>query len=131
MKVEGLLFAAGFFFFSISAVIYWYFADEPVGTTALAFTGGLAFLVGYYLLFTARRIDSRPEDRQDADIADGAGELGFYSPHSWWPLAVGFSAAVAFAGIVFGWWLFIIGAGLGGLAVVGLVFEYYRGDPVH
>ena len=131
MKVEGLLFAAGFFFFSISAVVYGYFADEPVGTTALAFTGGLAFLVGYYLLFTARRIDSRPEDRQDAEIADGAGELGFYSPHSWWPLAVGFSAAVAFAGIVFGWWLFIIGAGLGGLAVIGLVFEYYRGEPVH
>jgi hypothetical protein len=131
MKVEGWLFAAGFFFFSICAVVYGLLSDEPAGTVALAFTGGLAFLVGYYLLFTARRIDSRPEDRKDAEIADGAGELGFYSPHSWWPLAVGFSAAVAFAGIVFGWWLFIIGAGLGGMAVVGLVFEYYRGDPVH
>ena len=37
-------------------------AEEPVGTVALAFTAGLAFLVGYYLLFTARRIDPRPED---------------------------------------------------------------------
>jgi hypothetical protein len=131
VKIEGLLFAAGFFFFSISSLVYWLLSDEPVGTVALAFSGGLAFLVGYYLLFTARRIDSRPEDRQDAEIADGAGELGFYSPHSWWPLAVGFGAAVSFTGIVFGWWLFIIGAGCGALAVIGLVFEYYRGEPAH
>jgi hypothetical protein len=131
VKVEGWLFFSGFFFFSISAIVYGLLSGEPAGTAALAFTAGLAFLVGFYLLFTARSIDSRPEDRLDAEIADGAGELGFYSPHSWWPLAVGLSAAIAFAGIVFGWWLFILGAGLGAMAVVGLVFEYYRGEPVH
>ena len=132
MKVEGWLFAAGFFFFALSAVIYGVLSDgEAVGTVALAFTAGLAFLVGYYLLFTARRIDRRPEDTVDAEIADGAGELGFYSPHSWWPLAVAVGAALSFLGIVFGWWLFIIGAIGGGLAVIGLVFEYYRGEPAH
>jgi hypothetical protein len=131
MKVEGWLFATGFFFFSIAAVIYGLLSDEPVGTVALAFTAGLSFLVGYYLLFTARRIDRRPEDRPDADIAEGAGELGFYSPHSWWPLPVAFFGAVTFAGVVFGWWLFIIGAAGALLSVVGLVFEYYRGDAVH
>jgi hypothetical protein len=129
MKVEGWLFAAGFFFFAITAVIYGLVAEEPVGTVALAFTAGLAALVGYYLLFTARRIDARPEDRKEAEIADGAGELGFYSPHSWWPLVVGFFGAVAFAGVAIGWWLFIIGAAGGMLAVIGLVFEYYRGEP--
>ncbi len=129
MKVEGWLFAAGFFFFAITGVIYGLIAEEPVGTVALGFTAGLAALVGYYLLFTARRIDARPEDRKDAEIADGAGELGFYSPHSWWPLAVGFFGAVAFAGVAIGWWLFIIGAGGGMLALIGLVFEYYRGEP--
>jgi len=131
VKIEGLLFFSGFIFFTICAVVYGLLSGEPAGTAALAFTAGLAFLVGFYLLFTASRIDSRPEDRLDAEIAEGAGELGFYSPHSWWPLAVGFAAAVAFAGIVFGWWLFLIGAGLGGMAVIGLVFEYYRGEPVH
>lgn len=129
MKVEGWLFAAGFLFFSISAVIYGVLAEEPVGTVALAFTAGLAFLIGYYLLFTARRIDPRPEDSLTAEIDEGAGELGFYSPHSWWPLPVAFFAAVSFLGIVFGWWLFIIGAIGGGLSVIGLVFEYYRGEP--
>ena len=131
MKVEGWLFAAGFFFFAIAAVIYGLLAEEPVGTVALAFTAGLSFLIGYYLLFTARRIDPRPEDSKVAEIAEGAGELGFYSPHSWWPLAVAIFAAMAFLGIVIGWWLFIIGAIGGGLAVIGLVFEYYRGEPAH
>lgn len=129
MKVEGWLFAAGFFFFSIAAVIYGLLAEEPVGTVALAFTAGLAFLIGYYLLFTARRIDPRPEDNVTAEIADGAGELGFYSPHSWWPLACGIGAALTFLGVVVGWWLFVIGAIGGGLAVIGMVFEYYRGEP--
>jgi hypothetical protein len=131
MKVEGWLFAAGFFFFSLASLIYWLLSEEPVGTVALGFTAGLAFLTGYYLLFTARRIDLRPEASVDAEIADGAGELGFYSPHSWWPLPVGIFAAMAFMGIVFGWWLFIIGAIGGGLSVIGLVFEYYRGEPAH
>jgi MFS family permease len=129
MKVEGWLFAAGFFFFAIAAVIYGLLAEEPAGTVALAFTAGLAFLVGYYLLFTARRIDPRPEDSKVAEIAEGAGELGFYSPHSWWPLAVGFFAAVCFLGIAVGWWLFILGSIGGVLAVIGLVFEYFRGEP--
>jgi hypothetical protein len=131
VKVEGWLFFSGTFFFAISSVVYWIFSSEPVGTVALGFTAGLAFLVGYYLLFTARRIDPRPEDRPNADIADGAGELGFYSPHSWWPLPVGIFAATAFLGIVIGWWLFIIGAIGGALSIIGLVFEYYRGEPAH
>jgi MFS family permease len=129
MKVEGWLFAAGFFFFAISAVIYGVLAEEPVGIVALAFTAGLAFLIGYYLLFTARRIDPRPEDSKTAEIVEGAGELGFYSPHSWWPLAVAGCAAITFLGVAVGWWLFIIGAGASVLAVIGLVFEYYRGEP--
>ena len=131
MKVEGWLFAAGFFFFAIAAVVYGVLSGEPVGTVALAFTAGLAFLIGYYVLFTARRIDPRPEDSKTAEISEGAGELGFYSPHSWWPLAVAFFAATTFLGIVVGWWLFIIGVVGGGLAVIGMVFEYYRGDPAH
>jgi hypothetical protein len=131
VKVEGLLFAAGFIFFSLAAIIYWVFSGEPAGTAALTFTAALAFLVGYYLLFTARRIDVRPEDRLDGEIVEGAGELGFFSPHSWWPLPLAGFAALAFLGIVFGWWLFIIGAIGGGLSVIGLVFEYHRGDVAH
>jgi hypothetical protein len=131
VKIEGLLFAGGAAFFTISGVVYWMMSQEPAGTAALAFTAVLAFLVGYYMLFTGHRVDPRPEDQLDAEIADGAGEMGFFSPYSWWPLATAASGAIAFLGIVFGWWLFIIGAGCGVFAVIGMVFEYYRGEPAH
>ena len=117
-----------------SASPSWTTASDPAhtaGTTALALTGGLAFLVGFYTLFTARRIDPRPEDSKDGEIADGAGELGFFSPHSWWPLPLALSTAVIGLGLVFGWWLVAVGVGLLALALVGFVFEYYRGAHAH
>ena len=129
MKVEGVLFAGISAFLLMVTAVYWLLSRDPTGTTALGLSGGLAFIVGYYLLFTARRIDTRPEDLVDAEISDGAGELGFYSPHSWWPLPVAFFAATTFLGIIIGWWLVIIGVIGGALAVIGLVFEYYRGEP--
>ena len=113
----------GFFF--IADVVYWFTSKDPTGTTALAFAIGLAFLIGYYLDFTARRIPTQPEDRTDADIADGAGEVGFFPPHSFWPLYMGAGAAVLMLGLVFGTWLLIIGVGLFGAASLGLVFEFY------
>ncbi|MGN6330885.1 MAG: cytochrome c oxidase subunit 4 [Motilibacteraceae bacterium] len=131
MKIEGWLFASGTVFYGLVAIVYWFVSGEPVGTTALALTAGLAFLIGFYVLFTARRIDPRPEDRVDAEISEGAGELGFYSPHSWWPLPVAFGAAVCAAGLAVGWWLLYIGVVILGLSVIGFVFEYYRGEHAH
>jgi hypothetical protein len=131
VKVEGWLFGTGTLFYTLSAIVYWLLSEEPVGTVALAFTAGLAFLIGYYVLFTGSRVDIRPEDRVDAEIAERAGDLGFFSPHSWWPLALAFFAALTFIGIVYGWWLFIIGAGGAAFAVIGMVLEYHRGDPAH
>ena len=60
---------------------------EVIGTTALILSGGLALIIGSYFWFVSRRIDPRPEDRLDADIAEGAGELGFFSPGSYWPIS--------------------------------------------
>ena len=54
---------------------------EWAGTTALVLTSGLSLIIGTFFRFVARRLDTRPEDYGDADIADGAGELGFFSPH--------------------------------------------------
>ena len=112
-------------------VVYWHFSKDPTGTTALALSVGLAFLTGFYLLFTGRRLPPRPEDRPDAEIAEGTGELGFFSPHSWWPLITGMSAAVAALGAAVGWWLFLIGMLFVLLSAIGFVFEYYRGQYAH
>jgi hypothetical protein len=131
MKVEGWLFVGCAAFFAIMDVIYWHFSKDPTGTTALALSVGLAFLTGFYLLFTGRRLPPRPEDRPEADIAEGTGELGFFSPHSWWPLITGMSAAVAALGAAVGWWLFLIGMLFVLLSAIGFVFEYYRGQYAH
>jgi heme A synthase len=128
MKFEGKMFAGIAVFLLIVTPVYWFWSKEPAGTTALALTFGLAFLIGFYLLFTARRIDPRPEDDEHAEIADGAGELGFYSPHSWMPLAVAGSAALVTLGVIFGWWLVYLTVPLLFLASIGWVFEYYRGE---
>ena len=129
MKVEGYLFGFIAVFLLGCDIVYWFTSHDPTGTTALALGTGLGALVGTYLLFAARRMDPRPEDRDDADISEGAGELGFFSPYSWSPLWCGLAAATCFLGIVFGWWLFFIGAAFTVPAVGSMLFEYYADSP--
>ncbi len=54
MKVEGYLFIGCATFFGVVDIVYWYFSKDPTGTTALALAVGLAFLTGFYVLFTGR-----------------------------------------------------------------------------
>jgi len=131
MRVEGWLFLGCAIFFGVADIFYWNLSHDPTGGTALALAVGLAFLTGFYVLFTGRRLPQRPEDDPDGDIEQGTGELGFFSPHSWWPLFVGLAAALAAIGVAIGWWLFLIGALCLVLAVIGFVFEYYRGHFAH
>jgi hypothetical protein len=130
MKVTGRIFAILCVFLTISAIVYGILSREWAGTTALALSAGLAFMIGFYLLFTDRRVDPAPEDNVDGEVSDGAGELGFFSPHSWWPLALAGSASIVAVGLVFAWWVLAVGVGLLGIAIVGFVFEYYRGQEV-
>jgi uncharacterized membrane protein len=131
VKVEGYLFLGCAFFFGASDIVYWYFSKDPTGTTALALAVLLASLIGYYMLFTGRRLPERPEDSPEGEVDEGVGELGFFSPHSWWPLFVGMGAALAAIGVAIGWWLFLIGMLATILSVIGFVFEYYRGHYAH
>ncbi|KOX20203.1 cytochrome C oxidase subunit IV [Saccharothrix sp. NRRL B-16348] len=137
MKVEARIFDLVMAFSFLMAVVYgyWTWADtgfvEPTGTVALALTGGLALIVGTYFRFVARRIEVRPEDNADAEVSDGAGELGFFSPGSYWP--IGLAAAAATAGLALAFWhiwLLVIAVVLVLIAVGGLVFEYHTG-PSH
>src|SRR5262249_53149064 len=119
------------FFFVLFAPAYWLVTGDPTGTSALVMTSLLTLLVSFYLGFHAVRGDARPEDRKDAEIADGAGELGFFPPYSWWPMWCTMCLATIVLGVVIGWWLVIIGATLGAVALSGLIFEYYRGEHAH
>ena len=97
MKIEGWLFGSMAIFFAIVTPIYWFLSEDPTGTAALTLTFFLCPLIAYYLIFTGRRLPERPEDRKDAEVHEGAGELGFFSPHSVWPLYLGLAVALAAA----------------------------------
>jgi hypothetical protein len=131
MKSEAVVFGGTSIFFGIVAPIYWILSGDPTGTSALVMTCALALLVTFYLGFHARKMDPRPEDRKEAEISDGAGELGFFPPYSWWPLWCALSLVLIVLGVVFGYWLSILGFGAGATALMGWVFEYYRGDHAH
>ena len=130
MKVEGRIFAGIAVFFVVVAAVYGVLSREVIGTTALILSAGLSTHVAVYLLFTSTRIDPRPEDNDAAEIADGAGEYGFYSPHSWWPIMVAGSASITMLGFAFGWWLIAMGAIFLIGSAIGFVFEYYHGHHV-
>ena len=139
MRIEARLFEILTVFFIFITIVYATLTSifapqglEWVGTTAFVLTAGLTLIVGTFFRFVARRLDTRPEDYEDADIADGAGELGFFPPHSWWPITIALAFSVAAVGtalwlpwLIFAGIVFVLGA------VSGLVFEYYVGPEKH
>jgi hypothetical protein len=134
MKVEARLFLSVALFAWLAAIAYGIWTDqaqgsvEPVGMAGLILSGGLLGLSGSFFWFISRRIDARPEDRNDAEIAEGAGELGFFSPGSYWPLGIALSATTVGVGMAFvQLWLMIIGVIAVLITVSGLLFEYYTG----
>ncbi|MET0452375.1 MAG: cytochrome c oxidase subunit 4 [Mycobacterium sp.] len=144
MHIEARLFEFLTAFFALCAVVYGTLTAiygnghdgntgiEWAGTTALILTTGLSLITGTFFRFVARRLDTRPEDYEDAEISDGAGELGFYAPHSWWPLLIALSASVTAVGVAM-WlpWLLFAGVCFVLATVAGLVFEYYTGPEKH
>jgi hypothetical protein len=139
MHIEARLFEFLTAFFALVTVVYGVltalYADggiEWAGTTALVLTTGLTLITGTFFRFVARRLDTRPEDYEDAEVSDGAGELGFYSPSSWWPLLIALSASVTAVGVAL-WlpWLLAAGAVFVLASAAGLVFEYYVGPEKH
>lgn len=134
MKTEYRVFLGLASFLLVTAVIYWFWTEAALGhydwagTTALVLTGLLCLMCGGYFWFVSRRIDPRPEDRLEAEISDAAGEVGFFSPGSYWPFGIALSATLAFLGMaLWMWWL--IGLGIVAVLLSGaaLLFEYYSG----
>jgi hypothetical protein len=127
MKTNWMLFAGLSIFYVIITIVYWQVDGEALGITGLLLSAGLAGMVGFYVWFTQKRIGTTlPEDNTDAEISDGAGELGFFSPHSWWPLPTGFFAVGTGLGLIIGWWFTLIAVTGLIICVVGWVTEYEK-----
>ncbi|GAA2100682.1 cytochrome c oxidase subunit 4 [Microlunatus panaciterrae] len=131
MRAEAWIFGALTIFFLVVTPIYWFSSHEPAGTAALLLTFFLVFMITGYLGLISRRIDPRPEDRKGGEIAEGAGELGFFPPHSIWPLFCALTVALIALGPVFGWWLMILGFALGAFTCTGWIYEFYRKEHAH
>lgn len=123
-------------FFLVVAGVYtgWNLLDEYhgkvewVGTVALLFTAFMSAMIAVYLRKTYKAQGGElPEDVLTADIDDGDPELGEFSPWSWWPLVLAGSAGVFIVGLAVGQFLLPIGLAIFVVAIVGWVYEYYRG----
>lgn len=132
MRVEARIFELLTVFFVVVAVIYAFFSQEPIGITALALSGGLCLIIGTYFRFVARRLSLRPEDYGDAEVSDGSGDLGFFSPGSYWPIALAAGTGLAAISLAFYYvWMVVIAAIVVIGAAAGLVFEYHVGPEQH
>ncbi|GAA2491391.1 cytochrome c oxidase subunit 4 [Terrabacter carboxydivorans] len=130
MRVETKLFLYLFVFFVPVTLIYGFWSkwSEPIGVTALILTALLFALSGFYLYATGKKLPLRPEDNASGEIEDAEGNYGYFVASSWTPLWLAGSAAVMFAGLAIGWWLFIIGAVFAIVAVCLWVFESFSGE---
>jgi hypothetical protein len=134
MKTEYKIFAIVTAFLFVACGVYWWWSDydlggpDYVGVIGLALSGLLCLMCGGYFWFVSRRIDPRPEDRDEGEIADGAGEIGFFSPGSYWPFGLALAAVLTGLGLVYlFWWLIALGIIAILFATGGLLFEYYTG----
>ena len=124
MKAEALLFGGVAVFFGGAAALYGLWSGDPTGTAALVVAFAMAALVSFFCAVQYARRGTRPQDRTDAEVADAAGPLEFFPPHSPWPVVTALGFAVMATGVVYGLWLFLIGVGVLARGVLGLVFQY-------
>ncbi|MGN6414741.1 cytochrome c oxidase subunit 4 [Flexivirga sp.] len=128
LRTETRLFAFWTVFFLVVAVIYaWFtYGHELAGTAALVVTALISGVLTLYLWWTGRKTDERPEDDSGGEIAETAGDYGYFAPHSIWPPLLAVTASIACFGIAIGWWLVLLDVPLAFFAVIGWTFEHFR-----
>jgi hypothetical protein len=130
MRVEATILLFLGVFFGIVGIVYWFWSYEDAGTAMLVGTCTLGFLPGSYYFFWHRRMGQRVEDRDDASIAEGAGDINSFPSSSIWPFVMGMGAFVTLISLVFGIWLIFPGISLIITALVGVTAESRRGGHV-
>jgi hypothetical protein len=132
VKTESRIFEILTIFFFVVAIIYLAIAKEPAGTAALFLTGGLSLIVGTYFRFVSRRLELRPEDNPGAEVSDGAGDVGFFSPGSYWPFGLALSVALVAISLAYMYfWALTISGVILLISIGGLIFEYHIRPSEH
>jgi hypothetical protein len=125
MKIEYRLMLGVTLFLGGVAAIYWWTSYEDAGTVMLVFGGAAYGILGGFLLlqYLRRHRIPRPEDRDDATQADGAGAVGYFPNASIWPAGMGLGFVLIGVGLVFGAWFWIMGLILVLGAIIGFSVE--------
>ena len=105
--------------------------EELVGFPAFIVASLTMLGLAMYLFKHDKAIGAQPQDNLAGEINDEHYEYGFYSPWSWWPLVVASGGAIVFTGVAVGWWIMPFGAVIAFVGLIGLVYEYDRGDHAH
>ena len=144
MRVESLFLLFLGFFFGIVGLVYWFWSYEDGGGLMLLGVTLLGLVPGLYYFFWHRRfhghkyffwgrikaVGDRPEDHPDAEMQDGAGNVGSLPGSSIWPFVMGMGAFTAVLALVFGTWLLFIAVPLILTALTGVTAESRRGGNV-
>ena len=144
MKVESLFLLFLGAFFGIVGLVYWFWGYDDGGGIMLLGATLLGFLPGLYYFFWHRRFHGhkyfywgkvnaagdRPSDREDAELADGAGNIDSFPGSSIWPFVLGMGAFMTVLALVFGSWLAFIGVPLILTALTGVTAESRRGGTI-
>lgn len=140
MRAQSNIFwvLAVFFFLADAAYTVWSLLSaefrtvEWTGTLGIGLAGILAIFLGYYMNRSHyAQTGELPEDRLDAEIDDGDPEIGFFNPFSWWPIVLAAGCTIIFLALAVGIWLIFFGAAITAVALVGWVYENYRGVYRH
>jgi hypothetical protein len=141
MKHEAKLLIGVGAFFSLTDIVYWFWGyhylagnnsagPEQSGTVMLIGTVLLGLVPGSYYFWWSRHMRPRPEDREDATIAEGSGVIGAFPSSSIWPFVLGMGVFLIALAAVFGIWLLVPAFSLVFSAAIGYTAESRRGGQV-
>ena len=131
MKQESVILLLLGVFFGFIGLVYWGWGHEDGGGVMLLGAFLLGMRPGFYYLWWYRKSGgNRPEDRDDATIADGAGVVDAFPSTSIWPFVLGSGCFFIVLALTFGTWLLVPGIGLLLSALIGATAESRRGGNV-
>jgi hypothetical protein len=123
MRTESRIFLGVTSFFVVIGTLYWFLSYEDAGAVMLAASACLGLLAGGYLFLQSRRYPLRPEDREEATVAEGAGPVDEFPTSSIWPIGIAFGSTMLATGLVFGLAVVLLGGGLFLISSIGMVLE--------
>ena len=115
MKVAVGLFVSSALFSGSIAVVYWFIARDPAGTTMLACMALALLALSVYVVAAERHADLYA-DKPDAGMSEAAGEeVGTFVTHSPAPFWIGLAAGFIALGLV-------VSPAAAGIGITALLF---------